>query len=216
MSYNYQQGTGQQGPPPGNYTQQGAGPKPNMGPGGFAPPPNSGPHMNPNPYQQQHQQQQQQQRPGGYANAPTPYSQDQPKVHWVAASDNHIPPQAVQGGVEKDGTPLFVARARYRGGLHPGKAGQHIQDGGCAIGWGHKEVNLGNMRFCAKDELVVQGFRPVEAGHEETGEPLFIAKSLYEGSQQLGKCAPHIKKGMSFPYGHKERTTDEYKVLAYV
>ncbi|KAJ2529122.1 hypothetical protein GGH20_002352, partial [Coemansia sp. RSA 1937] len=59
------------------------------------------------------------------------------------------------------------------------------------------------------------GFVPFPAGHEETGEPLYVAKTLHEGSQQLGKCAPHIKKGMAFPYAHKERTTDDYMVLAY-
>ncbi|KAJ2503963.1 hypothetical protein H4217_009482, partial [Coemansia sp. RSA 1939] len=62
--------------------------------------------------------------------------------------------------------------------------------------------------------LVIQGFVPYPAGHEESGEPLYIAKTLYDGSQQLGKCAPHIKKGMSFPYSHKEKTTDSYMVLA--
>ncbi|KAJ1759326.1 hypothetical protein LPJ58_002325 [Coemansia sp. RSA 1591] len=114
----------------------------------------------------------------------------------------------------------------YKGGLHPGKAGQHIQDGGCSIGWGHKEVNVREYQVLCGDAsklrwvkqegaLSVQGFKPVDAGHEETGEPLYVAKAMYDGSQQLGKCAPHIKKGMAFAYGHKERTTDEYMVLAH-
>ncbi|KAJ1859051.1 hypothetical protein LPJ76_000443 [Coemansia sp. RSA 638] len=147
-------------------------------------------------------------------------------THWVTATDGFIPSGAVQGGTEKDGTPLFVARAMYKGGLHPGKAGQHIQDGGCSIGWGHKEVNVREYQVLCGDAsklrwvkqegaLSVQGFKPVDAGHEETGEPLYVAKAMYDGSQQLGKCAPHIKKGMAFAYGHKERTTDEYMVLAH-
>ncbi|KAJ2751002.1 hypothetical protein IWQ56_006947, partial [Coemansia nantahalensis] len=61
----------------------------------------------------------------------------------------------------------------------------------------------------------IHGFVPFPAGHEEAGEPLYVAKTHHEGSQQLGKCAPHIKHGMAFPYGHKERTTDTYLVLAY-
>ncbi|KAJ2540493.1 hypothetical protein GGF49_004406 [Coemansia sp. RSA 1853] len=102
----------------------------------------------------------------------------------------------------------------------------HIQDGGCSIGWGHKEVNVREYQVLCGDAsklrwvkqegaLSVQGFKPVDAGHEETGEPLYVAKAMYDGSQQLGKCAPHIKKGMAFAYGHKERTTDEYMVLAH-
>ncbi|KAJ1812869.1 hypothetical protein LPJ56_005357, partial [Coemansia sp. RSA 2599] len=168
-----------------------------MGPGGFAPlrqgggpPPNMGPSG------------------GGYGGArPQERGANAARgLQWVNASNGQIPPQAVQGGVEADGTPLFVARAMYKGGLHPGKAGPHIQDGGCAIGWGHKEVNVPEYQVLCGDasqlrwinqskELVIQGFRPVDAGHEETGEPLYVAKTLYEGSQQLGKCAPHIKKG---------------------
>ncbi|KAJ1907126.1 hypothetical protein LPJ81_000960 [Coemansia sp. IMI 209127] len=145
---------------------------------------------------------------------------------WVTAKNNYIPPNAVQGGVEKDGKPLFVARAMYKGGLHPGKAGEHIQGGGCSIGFGHKEVNLNEYQvFCGsannlrwveqENSLVIQGFNPVEGGYEESGEPLFIAKTLYDGSQQLGKCGSHIKHGMSFAYGHKEKSVDKYMVLAY-
>ncbi|KAJ1852430.1 hypothetical protein LPJ73_002831 [Coemansia sp. RSA 2703] len=241
MNNNNQQGMGGghfgQGPPPGRYPQQ-QGP-PGMGPGGFAPPqghgpgPNMGPGSGPGPNMGQGPNM----GPGpnmgqGYGGNAGPGGHQERGansnrgLHWVSASNGNIPPQAVQGGVEKDGTPLFVARAMYKGGLHPGKAGPHIQDGGCAIGWGHKEVNVSEYQVLCGDasqlrwvnqnkELVIQGFKPVDAGHEETGEPLYIAKTLYEGSQQLGKCAPHIKHGMSFPYGHKERTTDKYMVLAY-
>ncbi|KAI8321703.1 hypothetical protein GQ54DRAFT_250272, partial [Martensiomyces pterosporus] len=145
---------------------------------------------------------------------------------WISASNGHIPPNAVQGGIEKDGKPLFVARTMYKGGLHPGKAAPHLEDGGCNIGWGHKEVAVSEYQVLCGDAsklrwvkqegaLNIQGFIPVQAGHEETGEPLYIAKTLVEGSQQLGKCAPHIKKGMSYPYGHKEKDTNDYMVLAY-
>ncbi|KAJ2305902.1 hypothetical protein IWW55_001708, partial [Coemansia sp. RSA 2706] len=128
--------------------------------------------------------------------------------------------------LEADGKPLFVARAMYKGGLHPGKASQHLENGGCNIGYAHREVAVSEYQVLCGDAsklkwvkqegaLNIQGFVPVEAGHEESGEKLFIGKTLHEGSQQLGKCAPHIKKGMSFAYGHKERETKEYMVLAY-
>ncbi|KAJ2709079.1 hypothetical protein H4R19_004433 [Coemansia spiralis] len=227
---------------PGGFAQGG----PPGGPGGFAarPPPGGGYGQQGPPQGQQRPQQgppQGQQRPpqgqqygGGYGPGPSAaggqgrsqgHGQGQQGVKWVSATDGFIPPEAVQGGTEKDGRPLFVARTMYKGGLHPGKAGQHIE-GGCCIGWGHKEINTkeyqvlcGNasqLRWVKQEgALQIQSFVPVEAGHEETGEPLYVAKALYEGSQQLGKCAPHIKKGMAFPYGHKERTTDNYMVLAY-
>ncbi|KAJ2630387.1 hypothetical protein H4R22_002701 [Coemansia sp. RSA 1290] len=233
---------GNQQAQPGGYGQ---GRPPSGGPGGFSmrPPPGGGPGGPPPGYRPQ------QGPPQGYGQQGPPQGHGQPQqrpghgqpqqrpgaaghgnpsraVHWVAAGNGYIPPEAVQGGMEKDGSPLFVARAMYKGGLHPGKAAQHIQDGGCSIGWGHKEINVHEYQVLCGDAsklrwvkqegaLSIQNFKPVDAGHEETGEPLFIAKTLYEGSQQLGKCAPHIKKGMAFAYGHKERTTDEYMVLAY-
>ncbi|KAJ2709198.1 hypothetical protein H4R19_004374 [Coemansia spiralis] len=166
---------------------------------------------------------------------PPPQQEDAPRaspggsmrrLQWVSAVDGHIPPNAVQGGAEADGSPLFVARVAYKGGLHPAKVGHHLGAGGCNLGWGHKEIAVNEYQVLCGDAsqlrwvrqqgaLQVQGFVPFPAGHEETGEPLYIAKTQHEGSQQLGKCAPHIKKGMSFPYGHRERTTDVYMVLAY-
>ncbi|KAI9472803.1 hypothetical protein LPJ78_004512 [Coemansia sp. RSA 989] len=155
-----------------------------------------------------------------------PHSNRTSGLQWVSESNGRIPPNPVQGGIEKDGTPLFIGRAMYKGGLHPAKVGQHLENGGCNIGYGHKEIAISEYQVLCGDAsklrwvrqqglLNIKGFVPFPAGHEETGEPLYIAKTLYEGSQQLGKCAPHIKKGMSFPYGHKERTTDDYMVLAY-
>ncbi|KAJ2000288.1 hypothetical protein GGI04_004214 [Coemansia thaxteri] len=161
---------------------------------------------------------QQEGRPGNASSSRT--------FQWISAADGFIPANAVQGGVEKDGTPLFVARAMHKGGLHPGKAGKHIQNGGCAIGYDHKELTLreyqvlcgdaSQLRWINQDGgLLIQGFKPVDAGHEASGEPLYIAKTLVDGSQQLGKCAPHIK-GIAYPYGHKEKNGSQYMVLAYI
>ncbi|KAJ2742266.1 hypothetical protein GGI20_004606 [Coemansia sp. BCRC 34301] len=229
----YPQGMGQQGhqggPPGGGYGQR------PPAPGGFAQQAPGGMSQHP-PGGGYNQQPPFQGGGGGQGYGPGGSGQQQGGgrsgananrgLQWVSASDGFIPNMAVQGGVEKDGAPLFVARAMYKGGLHPGKAGRHIENGGCAIGFGHKEVNVreyqilcgdaSQVRWVKQDgQLSIKGFKPVEGGHEESGEPLYIAKTMTEGSQQLGKCAPHIKKGMSYPYGHKELTTENYMVLAY-
>ncbi|KAJ2312129.1 hypothetical protein H4R23_005259 [Coemansia sp. Cherry 401B] len=147
-------------------------------------------------------------------------------LHWVKASNGHIPSDALQSGIEADGKPLFLARAPYQGGMHPGKVGRHIQGGGFSVGYGHKEHNLPDYEVLCGDAsrlrwvkqegaLNIQGFVPVPVGREATGEPLYAAKTLHEGSMQPGKCAPHINKGMSFAYGHKECETNRYMVLAY-
>ncbi|KAJ2753774.1 hypothetical protein GGI19_002895 [Coemansia pectinata] len=201
-------GYGQRPPPPGGFAQHG---------GMSQQPPGGG----------NYGQQQQQQFQGGPGQPQGGRSGPNANrgLQWVSASDGFIPDKAVQGGVEKDGAPLFVARAMYKGGLHPGKAGRHIENGGCAIGFGHKEVNVREYQVLCGDasqlhwvkqdgQLSIKGFKPVEGGHEDSGEPLYIAKTMTEGSQQLGKCAPHIKKGMSYPYGHKELTTENYMATA--
>ncbi|KAJ1838175.1 hypothetical protein LPJ57_011209, partial [Coemansia sp. RSA 486] len=110
----------QQHPQQRQQQQQGP-PGMGMGPGGFVPPQHGGNNSGggsggPNPNM----------RPGSGPNMGpgSGYSGARPQerganatrgLQWVNASNGQIPPQAVQGGVETDGTPLFVARAMYKG-----------------------------------------------------------------------------------------------------
>lgn len=172
-------------------------------------------------------QQQQGNYAQGYGRQSTSESSNaEGKLQWVSASNKSLPPNPVQGGIEDNGKPLFIARVMYGGGLHPGKFGQHLSGGGCAIGYGNKEIyvdeyqvlcgDASKLRWVRQDGVLnINGFTPFPAGHEDSGEPLYVAKTLFDNSQQLGKCGAHIKKGMSFPYGHKEKTADDYMVLAY-
>jgi Protein of unknown function (DUF3421)/Ricin-type beta-trefoil lectin domain-like len=41
---------------------------------------------------------------------------------WVKATANSFPPNAIAGGYEANGAPLYIARAVIDGGYHPGKA----------------------------------------------------------------------------------------------
>ncbi|PVU93619.1 hypothetical protein BB559_003227 [Furculomyces boomerangus] len=139
----------------------------------------------------------------------------QHQFNWVLATDGQIPMNAVQGGIERDGKPLFIAKGVYKNGLHPGKAGPHLKQGFC-LSYGGKEVLLrqyyvlcgdsSKLRWVEQDGLLnIQSFHPVEAGYEESGEPLFVAKTTFQGSQQLGKIGQHLKLGMNFPYDGKEK-----------
>ncbi|OMH79423.1 hypothetical protein AX774_g7156 [Zancudomyces culisetae] len=158
----------------------------------------------------------------GYG-APGPVSA-QVTFQWVAAKNGKIPPNAVQGGVERDGKPLYVGRAFYKGGLHPGKCAPHLEDGGFAFGYGGKEVRLNEYFVLCGDasklrwveqtgSLRISNFRPLEAGHEADGEALYVAKAAYEGGQVVGKCGQHLKEGMTFSYGKKEKNSSSYMVL---
>ena len=62
------------------------------------------------------------------------------KGRWVPGQNGQIPPRAVQAGQEADGRPLYVCRAPFRGGVHPGKIGPST--GSCNIGFGGTELTL--------------------------------------------------------------------------
>jgi hypothetical protein len=63
---------------------------------------------------------------------------------WVDASNGNIPEGAICLGNEKDGTPIFVARAAYNGGIHPGKIRHGF--GAANIPYGNKEVKVANYQ----------------------------------------------------------------------
>ncbi|ORX88770.1 hypothetical protein K493DRAFT_319211 [Basidiobolus meristosporus CBS 931.73] len=145
-----------------------------------------------------------------------------PEFEWVYASGGSIPPNAVQGGYESDGRPLFIARYFHKDGLHIGKAAPHLK--GINFGYDGKE-------HCKKEYYVLCGpasklhwvqcegpvnptnWVPLEAGREADGKELFIAKIKYEGGEHIGKAGEHLL-GICFPYGGKERIEASYYVLA--
>lgn len=55
---------------------------------------------------------------------------------WIRASATNFPQNAVQGGREADGTPLYIIRATIDGGIHPGKA---WRNGNASIPYGGVE-----------------------------------------------------------------------------
>lgn len=64
------------------------------------------------------------------------------EFNWTPASGGTIPPDAIQGGQEAPpgSEVLYVCRADYSNGVHPGKI--RAAFGGCHISWGGKEINL--------------------------------------------------------------------------
>lgn len=64
------------------------------------------------------------------------------KGRWVPGQNGQIPPRAVQAGQEANGRPLYVCRAQFKGGVHPGKIGPST--GSCNIGYGGTELTITN------------------------------------------------------------------------
>jgi hypothetical protein len=61
---------------------------------------------------------------------------------WIAGDSGNIPDGAIVCGREDNGDPLFVARASFAGGVHPGKI--RFAFGNALIGLGGKEVPVQN------------------------------------------------------------------------
>ncbi len=61
---------------------------------------------------------------------------------WVAASGGRVPAGALVAGAEKAPCtePLYLCRAKYGEGMHPGKL--RTAFGGCSIPWGGREVRV--------------------------------------------------------------------------
>ncbi|PIA17200.1 hypothetical protein COEREDRAFT_41061 [Coemansia reversa NRRL 1564] len=149
------------------------------------------------------------------------------QFQWVKQQNGAIPLHGISQGGESDGRPLFIAYGEFKGGLHPGKAGPHLKDGGFALGWGGRAQRLNEYYVLCGDinrakwinvngpAKLDESERPVEAGREQNGQPLYIARATVGNSLQLGKAAPHLTSGMSFAFGDGERNEKNYQVLVY-
>ncbi|KAI9291585.1 hypothetical protein K502DRAFT_309057 [Neoconidiobolus thromboides FSU 785] len=149
-----------------------------------------------------------------------------PQFEWVKAKSGSIPPNAVQGGQEGDGKPLFVARAMFNGSLVPGKAGPHIR--GASIAYGGKEHFLFDYEILVGDEsllywrqctgrIQLRGWSPLEVGYEADGKELYVGKTQVGSGVVIGKVGEHFPNGLMYTYAYKEKAVSEldyYYVLA--
>ncbi|KAG1730063.1 hypothetical protein EDB19DRAFT_1390625 [Suillus lakei] len=85
-------------------------------------------------------------------NAPMPPIFDDPgvvirsPVYWTAGStQGFLPAAAIQGGHESNGSLLYIARAPYEGGIHPGKAS--IQYTCVFISYARKEITVSFLQY---------------------------------------------------------------------
>ncbi|KAJ3079612.1 hypothetical protein HK102_003665 [Quaeritorhiza haematococci] len=145
-----------------------------------------------------------------------------PKVAWVLTTGNEVPANAIPGGAEKDGEPLYIARAFIEHGVHIGKIGRHMTNAN--IPYGGKEVSVSTYEVLVGDQnavrwvdrsgaLVTDGLNLVEGGREPNGSPLYIAQAAYKGGVHPGKAGAAFKKGAMIPYGGDEEHVLNYRVL---
>lgn len=144
-------------------------------------------------------------------------------VKWIMGVPELLTQLAIEGGNDSSGSPLYIGRGLYEGGIHPGKASPNWS--GVNISWGGKEVNVDpyDMLIGLSDYVrwvsVSGSFSlddaptPVEGGNESDNTTLYIARAAYKGGIHNGK----VKVGgvALIPYGGDEVSLSTYEVLIY-
>ena len=138
------------------------------------------------------------------------------QVQWVFDSDGGIPDGAVICGNEADGTPLYLARAHYSGGLHPGKVRPGF--GSANIPYNGYEIKVNPYEvYCGGGTWVQASGGAIPAGaivcgYDTNGEYLYAARAWYAGGLQLGKVRPEFGAA-NIAYGGREVKVYSYEVL---
>ncbi|KAI0226206.1 hypothetical protein L0F63_004269 [Massospora cicadina] len=144
------------------------------------------------------------------------FGQHHNAFQWVQASNGSVPPNAVQGGMESDGRPLFIGRHTHEGSLIPGKVAPHLE--GILISYGGKEIHYPDYEVLKfMDAFKFQGWVPFACGHEANGLELFVCKTRIGSGEVIGKVSTDMSNGMLYGYDTKEKSvkdSDVYYVLS--
>lgn len=119
----------------------------------------------------------------------------------------------VGGGQSRPPATLFVCRASYRGGMHPGK----LYNGYCNIGWGGNEIVMSHYEVLVSRASLgwvsaSYGSIPpgaIEGGYHQSG-PLFVCQADYNGGVHPGKV---VGQNCNFGWGGREISVPYYNVL---
>jgi len=74
-------------------------------------------------------------------------------LDWASPRFEAVPKNAVVGGKESNSATLYVCRAFYNDGLHPGKI--RAEFGGCNIGWGGDEITIRHYEVLIDRTIII-------------------------------------------------------------
>jgi hypothetical protein len=144
-------------------------------------------------------------------------------ANWVDASNGVVPPAAVKAGGEASPgqQSLYVCRAVYKGGLHPGKVRSAFK--ACNITFGGKELPVADYQVLVGNNFAWVGGRDgyvpqqaYQAGIDSPphDKPLYIcrAPALSHGGSHPGKLRSDFT-GCKIGYAGDEETVNSYEVL---
>lgn len=139
-------------------------------------------------------------------------------VTWVHSSvRDALPRDAILGGRDSDGSPIYVGRATHQGAVLPCKILPTKQ--AAYVGTDFQEILKHNYEVLVGREVKWKkdknGKVPRDAyvaGRTPTGEALYIGRAEHMGSLSIGKVHP-AHACLYIPYGGKEVSLKEYEVL---
>ena len=135
----------------------------------------------------------------------------------VVASGGYVPPDAIRGGTDNDGTPLYLCTAVYGGGSHPGKLKPAFK--GCDVSYGGGEHVVASysvlvpkwVKFAPSPPWYLDFDFP--AGTDTSGLPLYVCRAyfglgVYPGKMQATWTA------CNFGWGGTEQHSTDFDVLS--
>jgi hypothetical protein len=162
--------------------------------------------------------------PSGKASEPnSKENRTSDRVMWVRVELGQAPPSnAIVGGVElsgqNNGAALYVCRAEYKGGVHPGK----LIGGFCNIGFAGQEVVLSNYQVATGKGSWAKpknGYAQALIGGQEASRILYVCRANFReysgsGSTSHGKHPGKIVDGRcNFGFGGEEKSSDNFEVF---
>lgn len=157
------------------------------------------------------------------AETPTRENRDRNRVTWIRVeSGQPLPSNAILGGVElsgqNNGAALYVCRAEYNGGVHPGK----LISGFCNIGFAGQETVLSNYQVATGKGSWAKprnGYAQALIGGQEASRALYVCRAnfreyLQSASINHGRHPGKIVDGRcNFGFGGEEKSSDDFEVF---
>jgi hypothetical protein len=147
----------------------------------------------------------------------SPTGNGSPNGARIAAQSNWnslgttVPSNAIVGGIDSDGSPLYVCRAPFESSLQPGKTRNGW--GTCDVGWGGGEHWVGGAEILVSAwASATNGALPPGAsfdGYDGSGHAVYSCRATYQGGLHPGHM---VSTGCSIPWGGAEHVITSYQV----
>lgn len=135
---------------------------------------------------------------------------------WVKTSNGRLVGHPQKAGKETNGKPLYICKAKFKGGIHPGKTRPAFR--GCNIGWGGKEHVVANYKLFFANQKWKNGANgsipanAIRGGKESKGTPLYVCRANIKGGRHIGKIRSGFR-GCNVGFAGKEYRIPRYQVL---